>query len=147
MSCQITNIMIATDQFPRLLLAGKSTLTLRNPKRGTHIRVRMYNKKDRAGNPSTCFFLKVSLLGDSDTGYRYAGAYFSDSKRFKAAPELEVDPPLAAVVSLILRAIDTPNLLSSAEIMHEGKCCRCGRKLTHPESIETGLGPECGGRV
>lgn len=140
--------MIATDQFPRLLLAGKSTLTLRNPARGTHIRVRMYNRKDHStGKPSSCYFLKVSLLGDGDAGYKYAGAYFSDSKRFKAAPELEVDPPLAAVVSLILRAIDTPNVLSAAEIMHEGKCCRCGRKLTHPESIETGLGPECGGRV
>lgn len=25
----------------------------------------------------------------------------------------------------------------------EGRCCRCNRKLTHPESIEMGLGPEC----
>jgi hypothetical protein len=139
--------MISTTEFPRLLLAGKATLTLRNPKRGTHIRVRMNNKKDRSGQPSSCYFLKVSLLGDGDAGYKYAGAYFSDTHRFKAAMELEEDASLAAVVSLILRAIDTPQILSSAEIMHEGKCCRCGRKLTHPESIETGLGPECGGRV
>lgn len=26
---------------------------------------------------------------------------------------------------------------------HAGKCGRCGRKLTTPRSIETGLGPEC----
>lgn len=26
---------------------------------------------------------------------------------------------------------------------HIGKCGRCGRKLTTPKSIETGLGPEC----
>lgn len=30
---------------------------------------------------------------------------------------------------------------------HEGKCGRCGRRLTVPESIETGLGPECAGKV
>ena len=26
---------------------------------------------------------------------------------------------------------------------HEGKCGKCGRKLTVPESIETGIGPKC----
>lgn len=26
---------------------------------------------------------------------------------------------------------------------HEGKCGRCGRTLTVPESVETGIGPEC----
>tara|TARA_R110002096_G_scaffold84290_4_gene194649 strand:+ start:14 stop:667 length:654 start_codon:yes stop_codon:yes gene_type:complete len=29
------------------------------------------------------------------------------------------------------------------EIWHEGKCSRCGRKLTVPSSIATGLGPVC----
>lgn len=29
------------------------------------------------------------------------------------------------------------------DIKHEGKCGRCGRNLTHPQSIETGFGPEC----
>ncbi len=29
------------------------------------------------------------------------------------------------------------------EFWHEGKCARCGRKLTTPESIQRGLGPEC----
>ena len=29
------------------------------------------------------------------------------------------------------------------EIFHEGRCCACGRKLTTPESILSGIGPEC----
>jgi hypothetical protein len=28
-------------------------------------------------------------------------------------------------------------------VWHEGRCGRCGRKLTVPESIESGFGPEC----
>jgi hypothetical protein len=28
-------------------------------------------------------------------------------------------------------------------LQHAGKCGRCGRKLTVPQSIETGIGPEC----
>lgn len=30
---------------------------------------------------------------------------------------------------------------------HEGRCCRCGRLLTVPESIESGIGPECASRM
>jgi hypothetical protein len=30
-----------------------------------------------------------------------------------------------------------------ATLYHEGRCCRCGRLLTVPESIASGLGPEC----
>jgi len=32
-------------------------------------------------------------------------------------------------------------------ILVERRCVKCNRKLTHPESIELGIGPECGGRV
>jgi hypothetical protein len=32
------------------------------------------------------------------------------------------------------------------EVWHEGRCGACGRRLTVPESIERGLGPECYGR-
>jgi hypothetical protein len=29
------------------------------------------------------------------------------------------------------------------KVHHEGRCGRCGRTLTVPESIESGIGPEC----
>lgn len=35
---------------------------------------------------------------------------------------------------------------SSMRFMHAGRCCRCGRTLTVPESIATGIGPECARR-
>ena len=28
-------------------------------------------------------------------------------------------------------------------VHHEGRCCRCGRTLTVPSSVESGIGPEC----
>jgi hypothetical protein len=28
-------------------------------------------------------------------------------------------------------------------VHHEGRCCRCGRRLTTPESVASGIGPEC----
>jgi hypothetical protein len=34
--------------------------------------------------------------------------------------------------------------LERCEFWHEGKCGKCGRALTVPESIASGLGPVCG---
>lgn len=31
-------------------------------------------------------------------------------------------------------------------LLLESRCCVCNRKLTHPESIEAGIGPECATR-
>lgn len=41
---------------------------------------------------------------------------------------------------LILRPEEEMDWL---EIWHVGRCCRCGRTLTVPESIAAGIGPEC----
>ena len=32
------------------------------------------------------------------------------------------------------------------EVMHDGRCGRCGRPLTHPDSIQAGIGPICAQR-
>ena len=34
----------------------------------------------------------------------------------------------------------------SGYMLCEGKCVRCNRTLTHPQSIESGIGPVCAGR-
>lgn len=48
------------------------------------------------------------------------------------------------------RAIDIvvmePNECAKAYALKSGRCCRCGRKLTVPSSIEMGMGPECAGK-
>lgn len=33
--------------------------------------------------------------------------------------------------------------MPTVTIFHSGRCCRCGRLLTVPESIVSGIGPEC----
>jgi hypothetical protein len=35
------------------------------------------------------------------------------------------------------------NLPDTCQLWHEGRCGRCGRRLTVPESIASGIGPEC----
>lgn len=37
--------------------------------------------------------------------------------------------------------------ITDAQVWHEGTCCRCGRQLTVPESIASGIGPVCAEKV
>lgn len=37
--------------------------------------------------------------------------------------------------------------IAPATFYHIGRCARCGRALTVPSSIESGLGPECAGKL
>ncbi len=34
----------------------------------------------------------------------------------------------------------------SYKLMTSVRCCRCNRKLTNPESVQAGIGPECAGK-
>lgn len=40
---------------------------------------------------------------------------------------------------LVKRGTEAENL----EIWNTGRCCKCGAKLTNPQSVEDGIGPEC----
>lgn len=54
-------------------------------------------------------------------------------------PLLILNRVLACAVSDTLEEIER----NGWRIMHEGRCCVCGRKLTVPSSIDSGIGPEC----
>lgn len=51
------------------------------------------------------------------------------------------------VLQAIFRGDGSRIIESGWDVHHEGKCCRCGRALTVPESIESGIGPECAKKV
>jgi hypothetical protein len=46
------------------------------------------------------------------------------------------------VFDYVLNKLKITNYLNF-EVWHEGKCGKCGRALTVPSSILTGIGPEC----
>lgn len=49
-----------------------------------------------------------------------------------------------AIENIVIRGSE--NAMAQVEVWHEGRCGRCGGKLSVPESIALGLGPECAGR-
>jgi hypothetical protein len=120
-----------------LMLAGKATLTVKSKQTGTRFTYRF--NRPPGEDPSRCVWVRV-LTGPDD--YKYLGVLWPDSMKYHP----KGTAPSSLAIAWLIRNLDNPQLLSLAEVWHEGKCCRCGRKLTTPESIARGLGPECASR-
>jgi len=139
-------------QLPTLFFAGNSRLTFRNQKTGTHMTVHVKQLKDRTKKDAKgrrlklpIFYLKVSLLGDSDQGYRFAGTIFQENMGIKLHQNIKWDSQMGKVVAFVMNSLKNPELLRQKNVglFHEGKCCRCGMPLTHPQSIDRALGDDC----
>lgn len=56
-------------------------------------------------------------------------------------------PAFKAIAWYINKALQKPEIAERVQFWHEGRCCMCGRPLTHPASIASGIGPDCAGKT
>lgn len=130
-----------------LFFAGNSTLTFRNSATGTHMTVKVRQAKDKEDRKKKLpiFFVNVSLLGDQTTGFVFAGTFFTDTMTLKLSKHAPSESRLGKVMTWLFHAVQKPQVLrdKGVTLLHEGRCCRCALPLTHPESINTGFGPDC----
>ncbi len=129
------------------ITAGNATFTVTSRKSGTRFTYRV-SATDRPGS----WFVSVLTGPDNTSDFSYAGLmtehagvlHCRQTRGSKVGPTA---PSWLGFVWLLSR-IHRPALLEQqAEIHHEGRCGRCGRALTVPESIESGFGPECINKV
>lgn len=70
------------------------------------------------------------------------GERYTSTLSVKSKLDLKFKP--LAVLAWSLRIVDgKTELPPNYGMFHAGRCGRCGRLLTTPESIESGLGPDC----
>jgi len=123
------------------ILAGQATFTVSNPQ-GVHYTFRV-------AMSGTAHFAAVLTGSDNERSYTYAGIVnaVDGSLRATGASRIAADAESWKVLAWALRRIWRQDELPQGyEIRHAGKCGRCGRVLTTPESIESGLGPTCRAR-
>lgn len=150
--------------FNAFMLAGRAIFTMRSQsgKRYT-LRVsradsvslkieggRVVSKLNKAGKPviDTAPRWDVELLTGSDNTGDYRTIGMITSKHvfhgFEVLTNAEESNGAKAfdwlMTSKSYRAGQVP---STVELWHVGRCGRCGRALTVPESIESGIGPVC----
>lgn len=126
----------------KFALAGNATFTLVSEDTQKRFTYRM----SKCDKNAALYFIEVLVGSDNVSDYRYCGCYNNDTCKFTPTVSYRNSPTYAWPASL--RAIqyflcNIDNLSCKLHMYHEGKCARCGRKLTTPESITRGIGPEC----
>lgn len=120
------------------LLGGKCECVILNKKSGNKFNFRLSLAKDS----KSMYFIYTTINGVSNAYAGFVrvenGAYVY--KQGTKGLMSEDDMPIKALM-YVLKHHD--KLHSDVEVLHVGKCARCGRKLTNPDSIHSGLGPEC----
>jgi len=140
------------------VLGGKATLTIENAAAWAsqnaapaHFTFKI-NKKELDGDKSIYF---VSLLTgpDNTRSYSYVGVLNVNSGvvHLTAKSKVTAETLSFRILNRVLSRIwanETSAITNAGfEVHHSGRCGKCGRKLTVPESVKTGFGPECRGNT
>ena len=102
------------------------------------------------GTYAEAWMVKMLAGPDNTRDYRYVGMLESGKVRLTAKSGLTRDSIayriLARVLACYWAGEQVKIALAGWRVLHEGRCCVCGRALTRPDSIEAGIGPECSKR-
>lgn len=116
--------------------AGQAHFTIQSKRTGKHFTYRA-NARDKT-RP-----VFVSVL--TDHGYEFIGIILSDG--FRPGLKSKIDRHAPSVQAFQWFWDHVHRLPDTREFKHEGRCCRCGRRLTTPESLATGIGPDCADKL
>ena len=123
----------------RYMTSGRNVVfTLKSRKTGTYCTFRM---RPASGNRAL-FFVDALLGPDNTDDFRFIGSVRDGAYRQSAKGALGDDHTYIRALEYLMMLLrnDGP-FPDTFEFWHSGKCSRCGRRLTTPESVETGMGP------
>ena len=143
---QIIRSNINPLALPHFFFAGRSVLTFRNNETGSHMTVKVKQVRDKNDRKIKLpiFFVYVRLLDDNEAGYKFLCTIFQETMGIKLGKGIEKGTQLYQVAAFLMNALKDPSIMKGkVSLLHEGRCCRCSLPLTHPESINTGFGPDC----
>jgi len=132
-----TRAPLSPEVIPTAILAGKAIVTLANRHTGNRFTFQIAICEDKPD----LFFVSVLSGTDNVHDYHYLGcirgACYAHGRKSRIAETAQSAQVFAWFWKHLQR------LPLHVEVWHEGRCLRCGRVLTVPASLATGLGPEC----
>lgn len=119
----------------KFMFAGKSVVTFVNTQTGNRFTYKIKQAMD-----SNLFF--ISVLTNSDV-YSYIGTCIDGNYKHGRKSQISQAAQSVKVFNYMLNKLITDTLPDFLEVWHEGFCGKCGKRLTVPSSILTGIGPDC----
>lgn len=136
------------------VLGGNAVFTLRSKETGQRFTYKVTKGQASARYPDQTYWCKLLWGSDNDNDYRYFGffkeytiqgekgyAYYHGQPN-KACASRTAES-VKAFTYTIGNVLQENRMPEGVEFWHAGRCGRCGRTLTDPESTEAGFGPEC----
>ena len=132
----------------RFLLAGSAVVTFQSRKTGTRFTYRVTLAEARAGDARPPpHFVSVLTGSNNDGDYTYLGCIFNRTMYAHGRKsKLSSGAPSAIAFSWVWTHLTSGVMHPELAVYHEGRCGKCGRRLSTPESILSGLGPVCASR-
>jgi len=137
---------LRNDLALQYMLAGNCTVTLVSKKTKAMITCKLKKIKSKRADGNEFIYLLNVPDGSKSI---YAGVvYFNasgDKFEFSTGVKGQVQESDIRVKSVlyVINKLLAEKYDLEVEVYHSGKCGRCNKKLTVPDSIVTGLGPEC----
>lgn len=135
------------------VMGGNATFTVLNTETNRRVtyKVKAATRNGVSRDATDVLFVSVMTGSDNEADYTYIGILVRSQNIFRTTPRTAL--PLGDVrilgMAWLMRQLAAGKLgdFPHVEVRHHGTCGRCGRKLTVPESIDSGIGPECARHV
>jgi hypothetical protein len=136
-----------TKQF---FLGGNATFTVQNDTTGEYRTYKIHKTEPNERFPIPAYMVALMTGPDNVNSYTYMGKLNPETGelKLKIGGRFTEDSAAARGFRWTMHKVwNNLPIPAGIQVRHEGKCGCCGRKLTTPESLDRGIGPECWSRL
>jgi hypothetical protein len=132
-------------EIAKFISAGNAEFVIEDTRTGRHSEYKVTKHKYFDDGNRKWNVLLLCRDSSGDSGYAYLGYIEKGMFHHHALYSVydEESDQFTSFDSCFLRVGRGRELPDFISFYHLGRCGRCGRKLTDPESINRGLGPKC----
>lgn len=140
-----TQHLINQEDFYKFAFGGNCILTFKSLKTEKHFTYKITVPNSRKNTLNKFFSVYVLSGADNTSNYIYIGKINTATLLFEpyTIGKNKQGESVKGFEFVCSRLAKRNVFINFLEIYRSTKCCRCGRLLTTPESIESGFGPEC----
>jgi len=143
MNSEMRGQLTSLEDIKNFVLAGNATITVRSGSTGSRFTFKVRTPKNAK---SPIWFVSLLTGSDNENNYEYFGQIrqngsFDHGRKSRITNDSTGAKAFRWLWNMV--QANRSDVLDQADVWHEGQCGRCGRKLTVPESVSSGFGPEC----